>query len=249
MLPLLLACTSPELRHIEGPAAAIPPAIALSPAVLLQALPPATADLDALYAGEYVGDIWFSGGFSRMETLDNQVRSVDVELRRQDRYREQALAWVDGVFTSLLDARGLSWVPLQTPLQTPRPQRTDIRGSGPLDGSDNQSLPRFDLRPLPLQSPPMLPAGTQAVLVPMLVHYYSHNGGWFVGQEIGNPAGARIRVLWTLFGSEGQVLTWGEVGTRHFEDYFYSPNQVQVQDYLIAVEETLARQLSRRALQ
>jgi hypothetical protein len=249
VLALLLACTSPELRHIEGPAAAMPAAIGLSPAVTLHALAPATATLDALYAGEYVGDIWFSGGFARMESLDNQVRSVGVELRNQDRYQEQACAWIDGVFASLLDAREIPWVPLSSALQPPRPLRTNIRGSGPLDGTDNQSLPRFDLRPLPLQSAPTLPAGTQAVLVPIVVHYYSHNGGWFVGQEIGNPAGARIRVLWSLYGSDGQVLTWGEVGTRHFEEFFYSPNQVQVQDYLIAAEEVLARQLSRRALQ
>lgn len=247
MLPLLLACTSPALRQVEGPAAAMPASIALAPAVLLYTLP--APDGDPFAQGEYVGDIWFSGGFSRLEELDNQVRSVSVELRHQEDYAAQSVAWLDATFASLLDARSISWHPLPEGLTPPRPLRTNIRGSGPLDGTDNQSLPRFDLRPLPLAAPPSLPSGTDAVLVPMIVHYYSHNGGWFIGQSTGSAAGARIRVLWSLYGDDGGVLTWGEVGNRYIEPYFYTPNQTQLQDYLIAVEASLTRQLSRRALQ
>lgn len=246
MLSLLLACVNPALRQVEGPPMAMPASIALAPAVLLHTLPEPGGD--PLSQGEYVGDIWFSAGFARFESLDNQVRSVEIELRHEDRYAEQAAAWTDSVFASLLDDRGVSWSPLSEGLTPPRPLRTDIRGSGPLDGTDNQSLPRFDLRPLPLEEPPDLPAGAQAVLVPMIVHYYSHNGGWFIGQSTGSAAGARIRVLWSLYGDDGGVLTWGEVGTRYIEPYFYTPNQAQLQDYLIAVEDELARQLSRRAL-
>jgi hypothetical protein len=246
MLALLLACVDPALHRVEGPAAAIPPAIALAPTVLLYTLP--GSDGEPFYEGEYVGDIWFSGGFARLDELSSQVRSVNLELRSQDRYAEQASAWLDGVLAGVLDERGIAWTPLTAALDVSRPLRTEQRGSGPLDGSDNQSLPRFDLRPLPLATPPTLPPGTTAVLVPMIVHYYSHNGGWFVGQALGNPAGARIRVLWSLHGEDGGVLTWGEVGTRYLEPYFYSPNQAQLQDYLIVVEEELARQLHRRAL-
>ncbi|MFT5684471.1 MAG: hypothetical protein ACI8RZ_005412 [Myxococcota bacterium] len=246
MLPLLLACGNPALRHIEGPAAAIPPGIALAPAVLLYTLPDAVGE--PFYAGEYVGDVWLSGGFVRFEEFDNQPRSVNLELRHEDRYAEQATGWLDGVFANLLDERAIPWAPMTAEVVPARPMRTDVRGSGPLDGTDNQNLPRFDLRPLPLTAPPTLPPGTDAVLVPMIVHYYSHNGGWFVGQGIGNPAGARIRVLWSLYGDDGGVLTWGDLGTRYLEPYFYTPNQAQLQDYLIEVETEIARQLSRRAL-
>jgi hypothetical protein len=247
MLSLLLACTSPALRQVEGPAAVMPASIALAPVVLLHTLPGPSGD--PFEQGEYIGDLWFSGGFARVEALDNQVRSVEVEQRHQQRYTAQAAAWLDTAFASLLDTRGISWQPLPDGLTPPRPLRTNIRGSGPLDGTDNQSLPRFDLRPLPLVAPPSLPPGAGAVLVPMIVHYYSHNGGWFIGQSTGSAAGARIRVLWSLYGDDGRVLTWGEVGTRYIEPYFYTPNQAQLQDYLIEVEGEITRQLSRRALQ
>ena len=38
-----------------------------------------------------------------------------------------------------------------------------------------------------------MPAPATAVLVPSIVHYYSHNGGWFVGQAVGNARDAPRR--------------------------------------------------------
>ena len=250
MLCVLLACANPALIVEQGPSLSDTPRIALAPTVLLQDLP---GGADPFTSGEYVGDVWLSGGFERMPENNNQIRSVHIELREQDAYAAQGKAWLDGAFAALLDARGAAWSPLQediSPALT-RPVRTDVRGTGPLDGADDQHLPRFTLRPAPLDPAalPALPAGTEAILVPILVHYYSHNGGWFVGQAKGNPAGARIRLLWSLHDvSDGRVLTWSSLESRYLEPYYYSPNQAELQDYLIATEEELVKTLGKTAL-
>jgi hypothetical protein len=49
-------------------------------------------------------------------------------------------------------------------------------------------------------------------------------------------------VLWSLHdASDGRVLTWGEVGVQHQQEYYYSPNSVELQDYQLIVEAELLR--------
>ena len=37
------------------------------------------------------------------------------------------------------------------------------------------------------------------ILVPTIVYAYSHNAGWFVGQQWGCSAGVRLRLLWAVY--------------------------------------------------
>jgi hypothetical protein len=60
------------------------------------------------------------------------------------------------------------------------------RGTDPADGTDNINLPRFDLEPAPVTDLSLLPAGVDWVVAPTVVLYYSHNGGWFIGQRYGH---------------------------------------------------------------
>jgi hypothetical protein len=127
----------------------------------------------------------------------------------------------------------------------PAPRRRDLRGSGPLDGRDNQALPRFELSPAPWPEAPV-PDGAVGLLVPVIVHYYAHNGGWFLGQTYGSARGARARVLWARHAPDGAVEAWGEHEVRVEEHGVFSPNRAQVQDLLIDAEERLCRELRRR---
>ncbi len=243
LLGLLALCAcGPENIHIVSgnPMAQAMPSVALAEPVLLVELG-ALEPMDAFHEGVFVGNIWFSGGYELMAEEDNQVRSVGVALSDQLAYAEQVRTVVADGFAGLLTERGATWQPIEAPLlrAVRSPRRTTVRGSGPFDGRDNQNLPRFDLQPMPLEaaSLPQLPQGTQAVLVPLVVQYYTHNGGWFVGQGNGCAAGARMRVLWALHDADdGRVLPGGEIGVQHQQEYHYSPNVAELQDYQLIVE-------------
>jgi hypothetical protein len=248
---LATACGPKNLHLALGePLAAAPSSIGLAEPILLTELE-RLEPMDAFHQGFYVGNIWFSGGFELMPEEDNQVRSVGVDLQDTEPYAGQARSVVGDTFTSLLVDHELSWQAIQDSVEraVSTPRKLLTRGSGPFDGRDNQNLPRFGLQPLPLDvgELPELPPGTSAVLVPVVVHYYTHNGGWFVGQNLGCAAGARVRVLWSLHDAmNGRVLTWGEVGVQHQQEYYYSPNAVELQDYQLIVEAELARWLDEQ---
>jgi hypothetical protein len=243
-LGLSTACGPKNLHLAAGqPLAAAPASIALAPPILLQQherLEP----MEAFHRGYYVGNIWFSGGFELLAEEDDQIRSVGVDLKDVEEYQTQAIQVVGDTFAALLSARALDWRPIDTSVERAlqAPRWTPLRGTGPFDGRDNQNLPRFELQPLPLDAGelPELPPGSATVLVPMVVHYYTHNGGWFVGQALGCAAGARMRVLWSLHDAgNGRVLTWGEVGVQHQQEYYYSPNSAELEDYQLIVEAEL----------
>ncbi|MFH1464461.1 MAG: hypothetical protein ABIO70_08740 [Pseudomonadota bacterium] len=244
-------CGAEDILLRTGPPLHEPPAglVLAAPVLLVERLQ--MEPWEAFHQGYYVGDIWFSGGYEIMAEEDNQVRSVGVDLREVGAWEAQARLQVADSFDRILAERGWAHTDLAEPvdLAVQPPQRREIRGSGPFDGRDNQSLPRFELSPQPLEvsSLPALPAEAHTLLVPLVVHYYSHNGGWFVGQSLGCAAGARMRVLWTLYDTgDGRVLSWGEIGAQHQEPYFYTPNSAQIQDYLVKVEQGLERHLQQQ---
>ena len=249
---VITACGGPKNLHLAlgPPMAAAPSNVAMAAPILLaehQRLEP----MEAFELGYYIGNIWFSGGFEMMPEQDNQVRSVGVDLRDPEPYGDQVRRVVTDTFGRLLTEHELAWQPVQTGVERAfaSPRRVPLRGSGAFDGQDNQNLPRFDLQPQPLDvgELPKLPPGTATLLVPTVVHYYTHNGGWFVGQGQGCAAGARLRVLWALHdATDGQVLTWGEVGVQHQQEYFYSPNSAELQDYQLIVEAELATWLDEQ---
>lgn len=205
-----------------------------------EATPEEAELLDIFYRNLYVGKVWMGGGYDMLPAIGNQVRSLALTFSLRTDYAAQAQSWADQTLADVLGQRELVVDPLPTSVEAAltAPAIRTIRGSGPLDGHDNQNLPRIELTPAALD-PSALPQGIDApvVLVPMIVHYYAHNGGWFVGQAEGCPAGARVRLLWVLHDTgTGAVLTWGDVSARYVEKYFYSPNDVQLQDYLLAAE-------------
>lgn len=210
------------------------------------------AILDVFYANMYVGKLWHSGGYDLLVETGNQVRSIALTFSRQAQFASQAQQWSDRVFGELLAAAGRTVSPLSQHLGPAlvAPKQLAVRGSQPLDGEDNQNLPDYTLSPQPLD-PAALPAelGPEPILQPIIVHYYAHNGGWFVGQSRGCPAGARLRVLWVLHDRQtGAVLGWNDCAARYVEPYFYTPNDSQLQDYLLLTEEKARSSLERAFL-
>lgn len=228
-----------------------PPRVGLAPAVLLQDVPGAY-DEDLFLSGLYVGNIVFSGGFEVIQADGGmQNRSVGIQLEMQDIYRRQVGKMVTGWFADALTHDKVDWIPVDpvpTDVLTP-PERTEHRGEYKALGHDNQNLPVFDLVPAPLSAAPPNPTGVGAILVPYLVCYYSHNGGWFQGQTWGTDAGARARVMWALYDAEtGAPLAWGDHQATTSTHGLSSPNSSQVQEFLLDVETQLAESIDKHVL-
>ncbi|MDP6931903.1 MAG: hypothetical protein QGG40_03265, partial [Myxococcota bacterium] len=160
-----------------------------------------------------------------------------------------ATAWLGETLSEELQRRNVSWTPVTlAPGTVPAPTRSRHRGSHPEDDHDNLSLPRWTFQPGPLEPSSLthLDDTVSAVLVPMLLHYYSHNGGWFLGQTMGCAGGARIRVGWAVYDrTTGQPLQWGDVDARELSEAEFSPNSAVLQDFLLAAEQTLQKELRR----
>jgi len=205
--------------------------------------------LSVFYANVFVGKIWHRGGYDLLPEVGNQVRSLGLTFTHQADYARQALAWTDETLAEVLTGADRPWTRLDDSVESAlrAPHRAAIRGTTKLDGQDNQNLPGFTLEPVALD-PGGLPAGITApqLLVPFVVSYYAHNGGWFVGQQKGCPAGARFRLLWVLYDTAtGAVESWQDVDARTVEPFFYTPNDQQLEDYQIRVEDDVRAALEK----
>ena len=175
MLTLLLGCWvykkapdtqihqgGQELKKVEG-------VIGLAPASFLSDL---NGVDDDFRDGSYVGNIVMSGGYVLENTGDAGIQTVSkkYELNSVETYRETVADWVDVTFADTLDSRKATW--RRVDIQPEKPIRRAARGSHPLDGTDNVNIPRFMLEPSA-----MAPfTDVDVVIVPLVVHYYSHNG-------------------------------------------------------------------------
>lgn len=247
VLMLVVGCTPRNVRDVLGmaPDLAGDRVVILEPALLAE-LESAPDDMSRFRAGTWVGTIWFDGGYEIMAEEQNQVRSVNVALSGAESFTPQGRTWATKALSDAAQAAGWQVVPSEAAgWRVGAPTRTTIRGTVKHDGDDNLNLPRFDLAPGPITTAEGL--GADAVIAPVLVHYYAHNAGWFVGQEKGSWAGARVRVLWSLHAADdGRVLGWGDVGTRGEQEKLASPNQQQLQDLLLMAESEAEAALVRQ---
>jgi hypothetical protein len=251
---LLVSCGSQHVQiRQEGATGRLEGPLAVAPSVRLNEVPGAVEN-DPFVDGVHVGHLHMSGGYVILETERGmQHRSKEVTPSAEESYAAEASRWLDRTVAEIVSERGVEGRPISPipPSALAPPGRRIRRGSEGDDLRDNQNLPRFELDPGPLEVSALegLPEGTRFVLVPILVHYYSHNGGWFIGQTYGTGGGARIRVLWVVYDAEtGQPHSWGEVAARKLDGRRYSPSRAEIEDYLLEVESRATRGLERHLL-
>lgn len=247
LLPVLSACAGRTTLSVDIQKPDVrTPVIALADPVFLQDIS-VPAEGEEIWAGSYVGNVLFSGGFHVVERdggLENV--SLNIETTLQERYRTQISEVVGACVMDGMGREGRDWVTSELDGPPPIPTRRDNRGTNRLDGRDNQPLPRFSLSASPWEGGAPVPSGANALLVPYVIHYYGHNGGWFLGQTYGSGGGARARVFWALYAVDGGVIGWGDHEARTEVDNNFSPNSQEIQDFLIAVEEGVCKTLGRK---
>lgn len=225
LLLTLFACTFTKTRihvedHLDNTAV-----MAFAKPVYLSQL----EEQDRFRTNTTVGNITFSGGYVTETTEEGMFNvSKEVALSAEQKYTSHADRWLGELLLSEVE------------FSAPLPERHERRGTSRLDGHDNASLPRVTLTPQPLEG-----EASQVTLVPVVASYYSHNGGWFFGQEWGTGAGARIRVLLVKYAPDGAVLGWLDVDGSRTSERVFSPTGPQLQDLLIALEKKVGRKLKR----
>lgn len=187
-------------------------------------------------ANEYVGSIRFGGGFIRTGETALEVRARLVEFSAQEELTVQGRGWLGDSVNALLVAAKIPARPLAgDAFVPPAPERRPVRGMNVDDGHDNLNLPRTTLVPGAWTAGQN--AGGRWVLVPYLRNYYIHNGGWFLGQEYGCTAGARVEVMLVLYDTQTGVPAWWQIATgRHIQEMIGQPSAAEEDQYLLWAE-------------
>ncbi len=213
-----------------------------------------TEETDAFRSGVYVGNLVFSGGFiTEQQDVGLQNVSKKVDFEAEDRYRKQVGEILEVQFGDALDKAGkLTWqrVSIDPDMINSHRARA-VRGTHEEDGRDNVCLPRFELEPSALSAEVIseLPAGTEAVIVPFVVLYYTHNAGWFLGQTYGHGGGARFRVFSVTYDAKtGAPLGHMDAMTRFLHEEVFQPNSGQLEDFAIFAERRMAKQVKKYLL-
>lgn len=232
-LPVSAAVGQIEAGLLEGEAHLPPPSV----------LDPDNPRDAAFLRNEFFGNIRFGGGFVRTGDVALEVRARLIELGVDERYASDGSRWLADVIPSVLDATNVP-VRAAAPGLSPVPERRRFRGLHPEDGHDNVNLPRTDL--VPTELVPAESTGPRWVIVPYLRSYYTHNGGWFLGQAFGCTAGARVEALVVLYDTVSGRPAWSMplVG-RYIQPQKGQASTAEMDQYLLWAEDKAEAQLSR----
>jgi hypothetical protein len=223
----------------------VPPPGEIEDGLVIEDLPPPTV-LDpvadaAFLRNDFLGNVRFGGGYVRTGDVALEVRARLVEFNQQDVYATQGARWLADTVAGALDARDVDARPLAA-VPVLAPERVPYRGVHPEDGHDNVNLPRSGLRPQPTE--PL--AGAAWVLVPYLRAYYTHNGGWFLGQQYGCLGGARVDVMLALYEAEtGRPVWWMEATGKHIQPMNGQPTRAELDQYLLWAEDQVEQAVAR----
>ncbi|MDP2304403.1 MAG: hypothetical protein Q8P18_00075 [Pseudomonadota bacterium] len=247
---------APVVRMQDLPAAPIPPSAAmgeiearlregeehLATPSLLDVNNPRDA---AFLRNEFFGNIRFGGGFVRTGDVALEVRARLIEFGLDERYAMDGTRWLTDALPRVLDAAKVP-IGAPAPAVAPVPERRRFRGLHPEDGHDNVNLPRTELVPVALDATERAAGPQRWLVVPYLRSYYTHNGGWFLGQTFGCTAGARVEALVVLYDTASGRPVWSmPLLGRHIQAQKGQASTAELDQYLLWAEATAEAQLAR----
>lgn len=248
---------APVVRVQDLPAPPIPPSLAMGEieARLHEGeehlAAPSVLDVNnprdaAFLRNEFFGNIRFGGGFVRTGDVALEVRARLIEFGLDERYGADGTRWLTAAIPRVLDAAKVP-VGAPAPAVAPIPERQRFRGLHPEDGHDNVNLPRSELVPTALDAGARTTlASSRWVIVPYLRSYYTHNGGWFLGQTFGCTAGARVEALVVLYDTVSGRPAWSmPLSGRHIQAQKGQASTAELDQYLLWAEAKAEAQLAR----
>lgn len=269
VLPLalvLVGCERHVARVVEGGELVKPATVHVSPVVFVQDLPGVpvpdvlpVSEVEALVGddgqlpptvldpavhgaflrNDFVGNIRFGGGFVRTGAVALETRGRLIEPTASDALRAQAVSWLTSATTTALAERHVAYDTATAAPAGLAMRWQPVRGEDAEDGHDNLNLPRTTLVPLPID-----PGAAGAWLVPYVRAYYTHNGGWFLGQRWGCMAGARVDVELVLY-QDGRPTWWLELTGRSIDERTAQATTAELDQHLLNAEDQVEAALRK----
>ena len=250
LLSMLTACAANPVRITTQQVQVWQPsAIVLAPTQFLFALEGHGPD-QMFEAGDTVGFTTHKGGFVHQAGAGGYVRSKEVIIEQHAEYQARVSRWTQDRVGRALSATKVNWRPFENAaaLTVPKPLRNELLAVESPDGKDDVNMPYVEFATAARWGSPSLAslvppqgASEEAVLVPTVLYYYAHNGGWFLGQEWGCVAGARFRLLLALYRvRDGLLISSHDVEARESIENVYNPDRTAIARALLTLENKMA---------
>ncbi|MCW7464797.1 hypothetical protein [Leptospira levettii] len=169
---------------------------------LLKDLIPVTNKKDIYNKNLFVGDLNFSGGISREKTIwGEQVVTKQIEFLNEPGVKEESVNYVQSIVTNKFKAYQKFTIFQPTKLFQVQFQRDLTKVND--EGADNINIP-IEIPRFKISSSADFKAKKGVLLIPIIQYAYSHNAGWFNGQDWGCMAGVRAKLL----------LVWVQMDTK-----------------------------------
>ncbi|WP_244247417.1 hypothetical protein [Leptospira montravelensis] len=169
---------------------------------LLKELIPVTNKKEIYKKNLFVGDINFSGGISREKTIwGEQVVTKQIEFLNETGVKEESLNTVQAIVTKSFKSYQKFSIAQPTKLFQVRFQKDFTKV--PDEGVDNINIPN-EIPEFKLQTGYDFKGKRGVLLIPIVQYSYSHNAGWFNGQDWGCMAGVRAKL----------ILVWIQMETK-----------------------------------
>ncbi|TGL68896.1 hypothetical protein [Leptospira levettii] len=169
---------------------------------LLKDLLPVTNKKDTFNKNLFVGDLNFSGGISREKTIwGEQVVTKQIEFLNETGVKEESVNYVQSIVTNKFKTYQKLTIFQPTKLFQVQFQRDLTKVAD--EGVDNINIPN-EIPQWKLLPNADFKGKKGVLLIPIIQYGYSHNAGWFNGQDWGCMAGVRAKLL----------LVWVQMETK-----------------------------------
>ncbi|XDD47118.1 hypothetical protein AB3N60_03260 [Leptospira sp. WS39.C2] len=202
LLSLLITCSSASTALSRLPSLGNSELFVSEEIYLLKDLIPVTNKKEIYNKNLFVGDINFSGGISREKTVwGEQVVTKQIEFLNETGVKEESVNYVRSFVTNQF--KSYQQFTILQPNKLFQVQfRKDFTKVAD-EGVDNINIPN-EIPEFKLSGGADFKGKKGVLLIPIIQYAYSHNAGWFNGQDWGCMAGVRAKLL----------LVWVQMETK-----------------------------------
>lgn len=169
---------------------------------LLKDLIPVANKKDTFNKNLFVGDLNFSGGISREKTIwGEQVVTKHIEFLNETGVKDESVNYVQSIVTNRF--KGYQKFTILQPSKLFQVQFQKDLTKVADEGVDNINIPN-EIPQFKLSANVDFKGKKGVLLIPIIQYAYSHNAGWFNGQDWGCMAGVRAKLL----------LVWVQMETK-----------------------------------
>ncbi|PJZ68249.1 hypothetical protein CH373_04455 [Leptospira perolatii] len=218
ILFVFISCSSPKFQVRQNPKDRNwqKEKLLLLPASYVNELAGLSKPMEIYEANTFVGFVYFSGGLVRIQKdLGVQTTTKNIELKSQSEFRKLSSDWIDSSISSLLRKKAYNLSPYSSKITFQKPKLRKDYSLSEDNGQDNINVPKIEyiFEELSKESSEALSkSGAKYAIIPLVQYYYGNNAGWFIGQDWGCMAGARIGV---------QILVYDIESKRVVADAFF----------------------------